>query len=188
MERGHAHVVSVEQLFDACEEFELKTAKLYSDFMIRLGSDDDRIAQFWEEMSSEEWEHYVIVHFGRKLCERAGMMREPVRTVNDATLTELADLLHEHEERVARGAYTLKDAFRMAIIFESSEVDDLFMHLVHVIQQAIERLGEYHLEKRLQRASAHMHEHLDGLVRAIRRLANDPELVRYAREAVATQS
>lgn len=181
-------MVSVQQLFDACEDFELKTAKLYSDFMIRLGSDDDRIAQFWEEMSSEEWEHYVIVHFGRNLCERAGTMGEPVRTVDASTLDDLAGLLREHEERVSRGAYTLKDAFRMAIIIESSEADDLFMHLVHVIRQAIERLGEYHLEKRLQRASAHMHEHLDSLVRAIRRLANDPELVRHAREAVAAQS
>ncbi len=181
-------LVSVQQLFDACEEFELKTAKLYSDFMIRLGSDDDRVAQFWEEMSSEEWEHYVIVNFGRNLCERAGMMNEPVQTVDAATLAELAEVLRENEERVTRGAHTLKDAFRMAILFETSEVDDLFMRLVHVIRQAIERLGEYHLEKRIQRANAHMHDHLDGLVRAVRRFANDPELVRYAREAVAAHS
>ena len=181
-------LVSVQQLFDACEEFELKTAKLYSDFMIRLGSDDDRVAQFWEEMSSEEWEHYVIVNFGRNLCERAGMMNEPVQTVDAATLAELAEVLRENEERVTSGAYTLKDAFRMAILFETSEVDDLFMRLVHVIRQAIERLGEYHLEKRIQRANAHMHDHLDGLVRAVRRFANDPELVRYAREAVAAHS
>ena len=178
-------VVSVQQLFDACEEFELTTAKLYSDFMIRLGSEDDRVAQFWEEMSSEEWEHYVIVHFGRNLCERAGMMREPVQTADAETLAELRQVLRESEERVARGAYTLNDAFRMAALFETSEVDDLFMRLVGVIRQAIERLGEYHLEKRIQRANAHMHDHLDGLVRAVRRLANDPELVRYAREAVA---
>ena len=181
-------MVSVQQLFDACEDFELKTAKLYSDFMIRLGSEDDRVAQFWEEMSTEEWEHYVIVHFGRNLCERAGMMREPVRTVDEATLTELEAVLSENVARVATGAYTLKDAFRMAILFESSEVDDLFMHLVRVIRQAIERLGEYHLEKRIQRANAHMDEHVAGLVRAIRRFANDPELVRDANAAVAAHS
>ncbi len=176
-------MITVRELFEACIEYELTNARVYAAFMIRLGVDDERAAQFWEEMSSEEWEHYIILNFGRSLCERAGMMGEPARNVQPETLEKLNALVSQSEERAAGGRYTLKEAFQIAIALESSEVDYLFLNLIRVIRQAINRLGEYHLEKRIQEASGDMRHHLDSLVAAIRRLGNDPELVREARDA-----
>jgi len=177
-------MVTVGELFDFCEDIELRNAKLYARFMIRLGSDDDRIAQFWEEMSREEWEHHIILNFGRDLCERARMMAEPVRDVARSELEEVGRVVHLAEQRVKTGNYVLHDAFAMAVDSEGSEGDELFLQLVRLIRQAIDRLGEYHLEVRLQRVGRKVHDHLDGLIQAIIRLDDDPELVRRAREAL----
>ena len=178
-------MITVQDLFDTCEEIELRNAKLYARFMILLGSADDRVAHFWEEMSAAEWEHYVILNFGRDLCERAGMMNEPVREVEQAALDQVAKIVLAAEARVADGHYSLDDAFEMSVEFESSEGDKLFLQLVRLIRQAIDRLQEYHLGPRLQRIGRKVHDHLDGLVQAIIRLGNDPDLVRRAREALA---
>ena len=177
-------MITVRELFDVCEDIELRNAKLYAAFMIRLGSEDARVAQFWEEMSGEEWEHHVILNFGHDLCERAGMMDEPVRAVDRGALEGVAQLVHDTEARVAAGNYTLHSAFEMAVAFEGSEGDEFFLHLVGLIHQAIDRLEEYHLEARLQRVVRKVHDHLDRLIQAIIRLGDDPELVRRAREAL----
>ena len=123
-------MLTVRELFEACIEYELTNARVYAAFMIRLGVDDERAAQFWEEMSSEEWEHYIILNFGRSLCERAGMMGEPARHVQPETLKKLNALVAQSEERAAGGRYTLKEAFQIAIALESSEVDYLFLNLI----------------------------------------------------------
>ena len=175
----------VRDLFEACLEYELTIARVYASFMIRLGMDDDRAAQFWEEMSSEEWEHYIILSFGRSLCVRAGMMDDPVSGVQQETLDRLNRLVTASEAQAASGAYTLQEAFRAAIALESSEVDHLFTRLIEIIDRAIHRLGEYHLERRIQDARMEMMDHLGSLVTAIRRLAGDPALVREARKALA---
>ena len=51
------------ELFNLCQDIELRQAKLYASLSLRLGSVDERIARFWEQMSTEEWQHYILVDF-----------------------------------------------------------------------------------------------------------------------------
>ncbi|MDA1190926.1 MAG: hypothetical protein O3A46_04490 [Candidatus Poribacteria bacterium] len=176
--------LTVEELFTICEDIELRNAKLYAAFMIQLGSDDERVAQFWEEMSGEEWDHYVVLSFGRDLCERAGVMKERIRGFDHANVAHVREIMETNERRVAKGTYSLHDAFQMAIEFETSEGDAFFLHLVRQIRQAINRLGEYHLEKRIQKMGVEVHNHVDSLVNAIKKFGNSPDLVRQARAAL----
>ena len=178
-------MITVRDLFDVCEDIELRNAKLYAAFMIRLGSDDGRVAQFWEDMSREEWEHYIILNFGRDLCERASMMGEPVREIDRGSLDAAANIIKEMEGQVGAADYTLPDAFEMAVASEGSEGDEFFLHLVGLIRRAIDRLEEYHLEARLQKIDRKVDDHLDGLIQAIIRLGDDPDLVRRARDILS---
>ncbi|GIX05734.1 MAG: hypothetical protein KatS3mg115_0137 [Candidatus Poribacteria bacterium] len=175
-------MVTVQELFEACERIELGNAKIYAFFMIRLGAEDDRIADFWQGMSIEEWEHYIVLIFGRDLCARANMLHRPVPEVKRETLDRVLRLLEENERWVQTGKYTLEDAFEMAVRFEASEGDIFFLRLVRLIREAIERLGEPHLENRIRQIENKLYRHHDELVRAIMRFARNPELVRAARE------
>jgi predicted nucleic acid-binding protein len=175
-------MLTVARLFDFCADVELRNARVYADFMLRLGNEDDRVAQFWEEMSTAEWEHYIVLHFGRRLCERAQMLHNAVRDISEETLRAIDQVLAYNEERVKGDHYTLEDAFDMAIRFESSEADAIYLGLVAQIKRAIERLGERHLLRRIERMETQVSAHLEGLVKAITRLTDNPSLARRARE------
>ena len=52
------------ELFNLCQDIELRQAKLYASLSLRSrGHVDERIARFWEQMSTEEWQHYILVDF-----------------------------------------------------------------------------------------------------------------------------
>ena len=47
--------MTLAEVFDLCQEIELRHAKLYATLSLLLGNIDERIARFWEQMSAEEW-------------------------------------------------------------------------------------------------------------------------------------
>ena len=57
------------EVFDICKDIELRHAKLYANLSLILGELDERVALFWEGMSTEEWQHYIIIDFGLSICE-----------------------------------------------------------------------------------------------------------------------
>lgn len=177
-------MITVAKLLDFCGEVELRFAQIYADYMFRLGSQDDRIAQFWEAMSLEEWSHYVVVHFGRSVCARAGTLHDVVGDVTAEGMERIRTLIAEQEKILLEEKITLSEAFRTAVRFESSEADAIYLGLVRTVKRAIERLGEDHLLRRIERIESRIDAHVEGLIRAIVRLGNNPTLVREARLAL----
>ena len=101
--------------FCICEDIELRHAKLYANLSLILGELDECAAVFWESMSTEEWQHYVMVDFGRLICE----------------------VLVRNENRICMEELNLKDGFEIAIELEGAESDDLYLYLTSVIKQVV---------------------------------------------------
>lgn len=83
--------------FDLCQEIELRHAKLYATLSLRLGNVDERVARFWEQMSTEEWQHYILIDFGRSLCARSLGLDTPATGLPDGSIQRIVQALDEHE-------------------------------------------------------------------------------------------
>ena len=100
--------MTLETLFELCKDLELRQAKLYASLSLILGDVDERIARFWEKMSTEEWQHYILVDFGRALCfETFGLHKDifsddqngntDLPPFPDVSIQEITDALQSHE-------------------------------------------------------------------------------------------
>lgn len=184
--------MTLEVLFDLCQNLELRQAKLYASFSLILGDVDERIAKFWERMSTEEWQHYILVDFGRTLCIEAFGIDTPIPTkdapgstspiapIPDVSINELTDALETHETKIERGRISLDEAFEIAIAIEGSEADTIYMYLLSIIKQAIQESNQPYLMNRIVQVERDMISHVDGLVQATQRFAKDPSLIRKA--------
>lgn len=168
------------ELFNLCQDIELRQAKLYASLSLRLGSVDERIARFWEQMSTEEWQHYILVDFGRTLCLNTVGVDLPVTELSDVPVQQITDALDAHERKVDSGDISLDEAFEIAIAIEGSEVDAIYMHLLTIIRDAIELSNQPYLIDRIVQVEKDMTSHVDGLVRATQKFAKDPDLIRKA--------
>ncbi|MBM3213480.1 hypothetical protein FJZ36_00965 [Candidatus Poribacteria bacterium] len=177
-------MVVVGELLDFCADIELRVARLYADFMFRTGTEDDRVAQFWETMSVQEWGHHIVVHFSRSLCERAEILHDVVRGIDRDALARVERDLESCEASVREPAFSLETAFRAAIAFESGEADAIYLGLIRTVRRAAERLGERHVLVRIERTEDGIEKHVESLVKAIIRLGGSPELVRHARQTL----
>lgn len=168
------------ELFNFCQDIELRQAKLYASLSLRLGSVDERIARFWEQMSTEEWQHYILVDFGRSLCIDAFGIDSPVTELSDIPVQQITDALDVHEQKVDSGNISLDEGFEIAIAIEGSEVDAIYMHLLSIMRKAIEQSDQPYLIDRIVQVEKDMTSHVDGLVRATQKFAKDSELIRKA--------
>ncbi len=168
------------ELFDFCQDIELRQAKLYAALSLRLGDVDERIARFWEQMSTEEWQHYILVDFGRALCVNALGIDSPVPELSGVPVHQITDALDAHEQKVDSGEISLDEAFEIAIAIEGSEADAIYMHLLSIIRRAIERSNQPYLMDRIVQVEKDMVSHVHGLVKATQRFAKDPALIRQA--------
>ncbi len=179
-------------LFDLCQDLELRQAKLYASFSLILGDVDERIAKFWERMSTEEWQHYILVDFGRTLCTEAFGVDTPIPTEDskdasspisqfpDISIHEITDALDLHEAKVETGKISLDEAFDIAIAIEGSEADAIYMYLLSIIRTAIRESNQPYLMTRIVQVERDMVSHVDGLVQATLKFAKDPALIRKA--------
>ena len=87
------------EVFNSCQEIELRHAKLYATLSLLLGDVDERVARFWEKMSTEEWQHYILVDFGRSLCAKTFGLDEPTTEVLNASIQKILQGLEEHERK-----------------------------------------------------------------------------------------
>ena len=176
------------KLFDLCQDIELRQAKLYASFSLLLGSIDERIARFWEQMSKEEWQHYILVDFGRSLCVDAFGVGSPVPELSDVPVQQITDALDAHEQKVDSGEITLDEAFEIAIAIEGSEADTIYMHLLSIMRKAIEQSDQPYLIDRIVQVEKDMVLHVGGLVQATQRFAKDSDLIRKAHRLKAEHS
>ena len=171
--------LTLKNIFDACQEIELRVAKIYAKLALLLGSVDDRIERFWGTMSTEEWQHHVLVDFGRNLCEQAFDINMRITDLPASiSIDRIRNGLAEHEHRLAEMNLTLNDAFKTAIEIEKSEADQLFIYLTEKIKKAIHETGKTFLLGRLNRIEKEIQHHHKALVVAIKRFSNDPDIVR----------
>ena len=184
--------LTLEGLFDICRDLELRQAKLYASFALLLGDVDERIARFWERMSTEEWQHYILVDFGRALCieafgidtpisaEDTEKSSSPIAPLPDISIQEITSALDAHEAKVESGKISLDEAFAIAIAIEGSEADTIYMYLLSIIRKAIQKSDQPYLMNRIVQVERDMVSHVDGLVRATQRFSKDTSLIRKA--------
>ena len=184
--------LTLADLFNICQDLELRQAKLYASFALLLGDVDERIARFWERMSTEEWQHYILVDFGRALCinafgidtpiptQDAEESTSPIEPLPDISIQEITDALDTHESKVDSGRITLDEAFEIAIAIEGSEADTIYMYLLSIIRKAIRESNQPYLMNRIVQVERDMVSHVDGLVRATQRFSKDTSLIRKA--------
>ena len=168
------------ELFNLCQDIELRQAKLYASLSLRLGSVDERIARFWEQMSTEEWQHYILVDFGRSLCVDAFGIEAPVTDLSDIPVQQITDALDAHEQKVNSGEISLDEAFAIAIAIEGSEADTIYMYLLSIMRKAIALGNQPYLIDRIVQVEKDMVSHVDGLVKATQKFAKDTDLIRKA--------
>ncbi len=168
------------ELFNLCQDIELRQAKLYASLSLLLGDVDERIARFWEQMSTEEWQHYILADFGRSLCVDAFEMDSPVTELSDIRVRQITDALDAHERKVDSGRISLDEAFEIAIAIEGSEADTIYMYLLSIMRKAIEKGNQPYLMDRIVQVEKDMVAHVDGLVQATQKFAKDAALIRKA--------
>lgn len=172
--------MTLAEVFDACQDIELRQAKLYAALSLRLGDVDERIARFWEQMSTEEWQHYMLVDFGRSLCNQTIGLDASASGLPGVSIQQITDALGEHEKRIDSGEITLNGAFEIAIAIEGSEADTIYMYLLSTIKKAIYESDQPYLISRISQVERDMTAHIDLLIDATRRFSKIPELVRRA--------
>ena len=168
------------ELFNLCQDVELRQAKLYASLSLLLGDVDERIARFWEQMSTEEWQHYILVDFGRSLCVDTFGIDSPVPEVSDIPVQQITDALEAHEQKISSADISLDEAFEIAIAIEGSEADTIYMHLLSIMRKAIQKSNQPYLMDRVVQVEKDMVAHVDGLVKATQRFARDADLIRKA--------
>ena len=177
------------ELFNLCQDIELRQAKLYASLSLHLGSVDERIARFWEQMSTEEWQHHILVDFGRSLCmDTFGIDSACDRSYRMFPVQQITDALDAHEQKVDSGDISLDEAFDIAIAIEGSEADAIYMYLLSIMRKAIEQSDQPYLMDRIVQVEKDMVSHVDGLVKATQKFARDADLIRKAHRLKAEHS
>ena len=172
--------VTLAEVFDSCQDIELRHARLYATLSLLLGNVDERVARFWEQMSTEEWQHYILVDFGRSLCARSFGLNTPATEIPPVSIQQIKQALDKHEERVGSEQLSLQEAFEIAIEIEGSEADTIYMYLLSIIRKAIYQSEQTYLLDRIAQMEKDMDTHMDHLVDATKRFTKDSELVRRA--------
>ncbi|RKU25703.1 hypothetical protein C6497_15185 [Candidatus Poribacteria bacterium] len=183
--------MTLETLFELCKDLELRQAKLYASLSLLLGDVDERIARFWEKMSTEEWQHYILVDFGRALCvETFGLNTDifsddPIGNTDlppfpNVSIQEITNALQSHENKVNSGRISLDEGFEIAIAIEGSEADTIYMYLLSIIRQAIRESNQPYLLARITQIEKEMVSHVDGLIKATQQFSKDTALIRKA--------
>ena len=176
------------ELFNLCQDIELRQAKLYASLSLLLGNVDERIARFWEQMSTEEWQHYILVDFGRSICVNAFGIDSPVPELSDVPVQQITDALDAHEQKVNSGNISLDEAFEIAIAIEGSEADTIYMRLLSIMRKAIQQSDQPYLMDRIVHVEKDMVSHVDGLVQATQKFAKDAAVIRKAHRLKAAHS
>ena len=174
----------LKELFEIGEDLELRNARMYAHFSL-LHSDDDRIAQTWEQMSTDEWQHYILLNYCKGLCENYKQLEKPAPEISSEGLKETRDILDAGEKKLHSGTMTLNECFEASIALEKGETDNIFHNLVGVSQQIALQFDNQAAFQKIKKAEKKAENHTDKLLQAIKRFANSPDLLRQAQKKLS---
>jgi hypothetical protein len=124
---------TIGEVLEMALELERKTMALYAEF-VRIFTDDAELRQFWFNMARHEAGHcgalMLVDCILRNDPERGGEARVLFDT---STGIRLRSLLAGYRRELRRGV-TRERAFEMAVDLESSELEDVVVDLLQVVQ------------------------------------------------------
>jgi hypothetical protein len=136
-----------QQVYEIFIKFEEHSANLYLDLSTKF-HENPALSWFWVEMAMEEKQHAGLLQF----CRETGTRCEVTPT--DEQIQQLGGLFKDLGTRMSVANLTLDDAFDIAIAMESSEINEIYDHLVanvsgpfYVIRRKIELSVRNHIAK-----------------------------------------
>jgi hypothetical protein len=124
---------TIPDVLDVALELERKTMALYAEF-VRIFADDPELRQFWFHMARHE-----AAHCGALMLVDCVLRNDPelggeTKVLFDtSTGIRLRSLLAGYRRELRRGV-TRERAFEMAVDLESSELEDVVVDLLQVVQ------------------------------------------------------
>ena len=124
---------TIPDVLDVALELERKTMALYAEF-VRIFADDPELRQFWFHMARHE-----AAHCGALMLVDCVLRNDPdlggeTKVLFDtSTGIRLRSLLAAYRRELRRGI-TRERAFEMAVDLESSELEDVVVDLLQVVQ------------------------------------------------------
>ncbi|WP_372366258.1 hypothetical protein [Candidatus Uabimicrobium sp. HlEnr_7] len=174
----------LKELFEIGEELELRNARMYAHFSL-LHGDDERISQTWEQMSTDEWQHYILLNFCKGLCQNCEQLDKPAPEISSIGLQETRDILDAGEKKLQSGVMTLNECFEASIALEQGETDNIFHNLVNVSKQVAQQFHNIQAFNKIKKAEKKAENHTDRLLQAVKKFANSPDLLRQAQKKLS---
>ena len=174
--------MQLRELFSTGEDFELRNARMYAHFSIIHGAEDERISAFWEQMSTDEWQHYIVLNYCRGMCEANGYLDKNAPEINQEALDRTYQLLDDIEKKIRDGKVKREEAFSVALELEEGEADVIFDTLVQITCEAVSLSEKTYLMERIRKAQKQSSQHADRLLKAVKKFSDSPELIRQAQE------
>jgi hypothetical protein len=149
------------QIYDGFIRFEEQSAEIYLDLSIRFLGDTD-LSWFWVEMAMEEKQHAGLLQYCREtgICAVALPTREQI--------LNLRTLFEDLQARVSDPSLDIDRAFEIAMILESSEINQIYTTLTEPIQ------GPSHILRK--KIDLSVENHFERLAEAARRFGASPRI------------
>lgn len=124
---------TIPDVLEVALELERKTMALYADF-VRLFSADAELRQFWFSMARHEAAHCGALMLVECILRNDPELGGETKVLFDtSTGIRLRSLLAGYRRELRRGV-TRERAFEMAVDLESSELEDVVVDLLQVVQ------------------------------------------------------
>ena len=95
------------------------------------------LLRFGKALSTEEWQHYIMVDFGRLICEKHMGLDQIVEGLPNLHIDQTFEVLVRNENRICMRELNLKDGFEITIDLEGTGSDGLYIYLTSVIKQVV---------------------------------------------------
>ena len=124
---------TIPDVLEVALELERKTMALYADF-VRLFAADQELRQFWFNMARHEAAHCGALMLVECILRNDPELGGETKVLFDtSTGIRLRSLLAGYRRELRRGV-TRERAFEMAVDLESSELEDVVVDLLQVVQ------------------------------------------------------
>ena len=157
------------QVYDIFIRFEDRSAELYLDLSVRFFADPE-LSWFWVEMAMEEKQHAGLLRY----CRDANVFTTQLPDASE--IQKLAALFSRLQRSILNESLTVDAAFEIAILLETSEINDIYRRLTapiqgpqHILQKKLEISVEHHFRKLL--AAAQKYGVSSGLLDRLAQLA-----------------
>ncbi len=169
MMRHAAQRKTVHEILRIAMDLEKRTMALYTAFVAQHGEEPE-LQKFWLTMARHE-----AGHFGALALVESMIANDPNLEVgrkvwfDDVTIVRLRSLLSAYQ-REAQSAVPVERALEMAIDLESSELEDVVVDLMHVVEDSVWR----------EQATQFLIHDLGDLSYMVEKFTRDPKLLRRA--------